>query len=460
MSTVTYTPPQIVERALAASRSDGCVVAVTSTRTANIRWANSTVTTSGATEALSWFVVAIVGKAAGTVESTSTDPADIEDAVRAAEQAARDAGPARDAADLVTGTADDDFAAAPEPHSFAVYDQLIPSLARAFDASKTADQILYGFARHEVSTVHLGTSTGLRRRWVQPTGTVEVNAKSADLSRSAWAGQSTNDFSDVDVASLAESLSVRLGWAQRSLDLPAGRYDTVLPPTAVADLMIYQAWSAGARPAFEGRSAFSAPSGGTKLGERLTDLPLTLFADSSVDPIRATPFVVAAGSGDEVSVFDNGAPIGRAEMVTDGVISGLLHTRASAAEYGAAFSPMADNLVLAGGDPGLSPTDLVAGVERGLLLTSLWYIRTVDPMTLLLTGLTRDGVFLVENGEVVGAVNNFRFNMSPLDVLRRAHTVSAPERALPREWSDWFTRTSMPAMRIDGFNMSSVSQAR
>lgn len=453
-------PQEIVERALAASRTDGCIVAVTSLRTANIRWANNTVTTSGATEALSWFVVAVVGQAAGTVESTSADPADIESAVRAAEQAARDSGPARDAADLVAGSADDEFAEPPAPHGFAVYDSLIPSLATAFDSAKAAEQILYGFARHEVSTLYLGTSTGLRRRWVQPTGTLEVNAKSADLARSAWAGRSTNDFTDVDVAALADSLSERLGWAQREIALPAGRYDTVLPPTAVADLMIYHAWSAGARPAFEGRSAFSSPGGGTKLGERLTQLPLTLFSDPTVSPIRSAPFVVAAGSGDEVSVFDNGAPVGRSEVVTDGVISGLLHTRASAREYGAEFRPMADNLVLTGGDASLSPTDLLAGVERGLLLTSLWYIRLVDPMTLLLTGLTRDGVFLVENGEVTGAVNNFRFNMSPLDLFRQAHQVSASERTLPREWSDWFTRTSMPAMRVDGFNMSSVSQAR
>lgn len=456
----TTTPQEIVERAVAASRTDGCIVVVTSTRTANIRWANNTVTTSGATEALSWFVVAVVGQSAGTVESTSADPADIEAAVRAAERSARDAGPARDASDLVEGGADDDFGLPPAPSGFGVYDSLIPSLATAFDAARSRDQILYGFARHETATVYLGSSTGLRRRWVQPTGTVEVNAKSADLARSAWAGRSTDDFGDVDVAGLADGLSERLGWAERAIDLPAGRYDTVLPPTAVADLLIYQAWSAGARPAYEGRSAFSAPGGGTKLGERLTELPLTLFSDPTVDPIRSAPFVVAAGSGDEVSVFDNGAPVGRSELVTDGVISGLIHTRASAREYGATFRPPADNLLLTGGDTALPPTDLVSGVERGLLLTSLWYIRTVDPMTLLLTGLTRDGVFLVENGEIVGAVNNFRFNMSPLDVLRQARQVSASERTLPREWSDWFTRTSMPAVRVDGFNMSSVSQAR
>jgi len=136
-----------------------------------------------------------------------------------------------------------------------------------------------------------------------------------------------------------------------------------------------------------------------------------------------------------------------------------LHTRGSAAEFGEPFTPSTDNLVLTGGDPGRDIDALVADVDRGLLLTSQWYIREVDPMTMLLTGLTRDGVFLVEQGEVVGAVNNFRFNMSPLDILRQAADVGATVPTLSREWSDWFTRTAMPPITVDGFNMSSVSPA-
>lgn len=457
---MSATPQEIVERGLAASAADGCVVVVTTTHTANIRWANNTVTTSGSTRALSWFVVSIIGNAAGTVESTSTEPADIHAAVKASEQAARDAGPAQDAADLVAGNASDEFALPAQDSNFSVYDALIPSLAGAFDGARGGDRILYGFARHDVSTIHFGTSTGLRRRWVQPTGTLEVNAKSSDLSRSAWAGVSTNDFADTDITAVADSLSDRLDWARRTIEIPAGRYDTVLPGTAVADLMIYQAWLSGARAAYEGRSAFSAPGGGTRLGERLSTLPLTLFADPAMSPIRSAPFVVTGASSDEVSVFDNGAEIGRTALVSEGVVSELVHTRASAAQYGDHFTPMADNLVLTVGDPDGGITDLIAGVERGLLLTSLWYIRLVDPMKLLLTGLTRDGVFLIENGEIAGAVSNFRFNMSPLDVLRQATAASRTERTLPREWSDYFSLTLMPALSVADFNMSSVSQAQ
>jgi predicted Zn-dependent protease len=295
---------------------------------------------------------------------------------------------------------------------------------------------------------------------VQPTGTLEVNAKSADLARSAWTGVSTRDFSDVDIVGMTDGLTTRLDWAKRRLSLPPGRYDTVLPPTAVADFMVYLAWSSGARAALEGHSAFAAPGGGTRIGERLTDLPLSLFADPGYSGLETAPFVVAGASSDDISVFDNGAAISRTEVVDRGEIANLVHTRASAAENEAAFTTLADNLIVEGGDSALTTEDLVGDVQRGLLVTSQWYIREVDPMTLLLTGLTRDGVYLIENGEVAGAVNNFRFNVSPLDVFRQASAAGRTEPALSREWSDWFTRAAMPAIRVDGFNMSSVSDAQ
>ena len=123
------------------------------------------------------------------------------------------------------------------------------------------------------------------------------------------------------------------------------------------------------------------------------------------------------------------------------------------------MAPPTGNLILA--LPGAKRTldDMVAATDRGLLLTCLWYIREVDPATLLLTGLTRDGVYLVEKGEVVGSVNNFRFNESPLDLLARVTEVGRCERALSREWNEWINRTSMPALRVPDFNMSTVSPA-
>ena len=464
-TTTVLSPQQIIEAGLAASRTDGCVVVVRANSEANVRWANNTVTTSGFATGLDWFVVAVSGSAAAAVSGSAADassPDAVAAVVRAAEAAAGAAGasgPARDAQPLVAGGTDDVFGDTAAETEFGVFGRLLEGLGGAMDSARSGHRILYGFARHEVTTTYLGSSAGLRRRWVQPTGTLEVNAKSADLARSSWAGIWTPDFTDVDVATMADSLTERLAWSQRRFDLPPGRYDTVLPPTSVADFLVYLAWSSGARAAHEGRSVFAAP-GGTKVGERLTDRALSLYADPSEHGMECAPFLTAAHSSDATSVFDNGAPIGRISVVRDGVISQLIQTRASAEEYGEEFTPAADNLLLVGGDETRGTADLVADVERGLLVTSQWYLREVDPMTLLLTGLTRDGVFLIEKGEITGAVNNFRFNMSPLDILRQGADVGRTERALSREWSDWFTRAAMPPIRVDGFNMSSVSQAQ
>ena len=465
-------PQDIVEIALTASRADGCIVIVQPTSRANVRWANNTVTTNGVSDTLSWWVIAVHGGAAGTVSASASAAGSREqvvEVVRQAEDAARaaaQAGPAQDLQPLVPATSTDtaadagDFALAPEQTSFGIYRDMLPTLGAAFADARGRSEILYGFARHEQATTYLGTSTGLRRRWVQPTGTVELNAKSQDLTRSSWSGLATADFVGVDVTAMADNLSERLGWSARRVDLPAGRYDTLLPPTAVADFMIPLVWRAGARAAHEGRSAFSAPGGDTRAGETLTAQALSLFTDPQADGVQATPFVVAAESSEDLSVFDNGAPIGRTTLIDAGAFGSLAHTRASAQRYGEPFTPLADNLVLVGGDQRHTTADLMATLDRGLLITSQWYLREVDPRTLLTTGVTRDGVFLVEGGEIVGACNNFRFNMSPLDVLRRAGAVGATQQTLSREWSDWFTRTAMPPMVVHDFVMSSVSQAQ
>ena len=167
--------------------------------------------------------------------------------------------------------------------------------------------------------------------------------------------------------------------------------------------------------------------------------------------------MIAHSSGDDASVFDNGLPVPATEWIKDGELARLMTTRHTAELTGQPLSPGFGNLILdAGGEQSLE--EMVAGTERGLLLTCLWYIREVDPATLLLTGLTRDGVYLVENGEVTGEVNNFRFNESPVDLLGRATEAGRTEKTLPREWSDYFTRAAMPALRVPDFNMSSVSQ--
>ncbi|MFF5493311.1 metallopeptidase TldD-related protein [Streptomyces aquilus] len=464
MSSRTNKPHEIVERALELSRADGCVVIADEQSTANLRWAGNALTTNGVTRGRTLTVIATVdgkeGTASGVVSRAAVTVDELESLVRAAEAAARGAAPAEDAQPLVTDVpASPDFTDAPAETSSAVFADFAPALGESFARARAGGRELYGFANHELVSSYLGTSTGLRLRHDQPNGTLELNAKSPDRTRSAWAGRSTRDFKDVDPAALDAELAVRLGWAERKHDLPAGRYETLLPPTAVADLLIYQMWSASGRDAFEGRTVFSKPGGDsrTRLGEKLTELPLTLRSDPNEPGLESAPFVLAHSSGGDSSVFDNGLPLTATEWMREGELSHLLTSRHSAGLTGLPVAPGIDNLILDGGDD-RSLEEMVASTERGLLLTCLWYIREVDPATLLLTGLTRDGVYLVENGEVTGEVNNFRFNESPVDLLGRATEAGRTEKTLPREWSDWFTRAAMPALRVPDFNMSSVSR--
>jgi predicted Zn-dependent protease len=195
------------------------------------------------------------------------------------------------------------------------------------------------------------------------------------------------------------------------------------------------------------------------VGESLSPLPFTLRSDPLEPGLECTPFLVTSASGQDVSVFDNGLPLQRTEWISGGRLERLQYHRAAAARSGAQPAAFINNLTLELPGATSDVADLVARTERGLLLTCLWYIREVDPATLLLTGLTRDGVYLVEHGEIVGSVNNFRFNESPVDVLAKTIEAGRAERALSREWNEWLNRTAMPALRVGEFNMSSVSPA-
>jgi predicted Zn-dependent protease len=383
---------------------------------------------------------------------------DVAELVAAAQADAHDGTAAEDAAALLSGSSDSDFALPPARTRFDVLSGVLSGLSGAF--SRAGDQrVLAGFAEHDVTTTYLGSSTGLRKRHSQPTGALHFVGRSPDGSRSAWIGRGTADFSDVDIEMLEEQLIERLAWAERSVSLPAGRYEVILPPEAVADLMTDIWMTLSGRNAEDGRTVFSRPGGGTRLGDTLSPHAFTLRSDPHEPGLECSPFLATEASSSDVSAFDNGLPLTPRTWIEDGRLAALRYHRAGAAASKVMAAPPIDNLILELPAATASMADLVSRTERGLLLTCLWYIREVDPVSLLLTGLTRDGVYLVEDGKVTGAVNNFRFNESPVDLLARATEVSTSQRALGREWGEWMNRTRMPALRIPDFNMSSVSQA-
>lgn len=458
-------PSEVVERVLRSSGASrgvqGRMVVVEEATEVEVRFANNTSTTNGFRRQRRVTVVTVKevagGLAAGVASRSGS--ADLEELVAASEADAEQSPPADDATAFVQVPSSRDFEEPAATTDLSALGGVLGELAGAFDTARSKDHVLYGFATHDVDTVYLGTSAGIRLRHEQPTGSVELVARSPDGSRSAWAGRGTARFEDVSLAAMHDDLQRRLEWAERRVELDPGRYETILPPDATADLMIFLYGDLSGRDAEDGRSVFSAPGGGTKLGQSIASSPFDLRSDPAEPGLECTPFLVTTASGSDVSLFDNGLPLERTSWIGSGRLERLFYHRAAAKRSGTAVSPPVDNLILE--LPGASATvdDMVAATRRGLLLTCLWYIRTVDPVTALLTGLTRDGVYLVENGEVVGAVNNFRFNESPVDILARAIEAGVSQRAYSRESGEWMNRTAMPALRLPDFNMSSVSPA-
>lgn len=447
---------------------EGAVI-VDEESTVNLRWAMNGMTTNGVTRGRSVTAVVSVpleeGRGVAVLSRRGVGVQDVGDLVAQARAMAERSQAAEDAAPFVAGPVSPSWDEPTQSTGPDAVANVAAGLGEVFAASRAQGREAFGFALHELTTTWLGTTGGTRYRHVQPRGTIELTGKSHNRTRSTWVGRGTRDFTDIDVLALDAEVVQRLAWQERTVDLPAGRYDTVLPPEAVADFMIYLYWSADARSAFEGRSVLSRPGGGTRLGERLADLPWLLASDPNAPGLECEDTVVARSSSPFASVFDNGLPSPAQEWIVDGRLVAMPSTRHTAGLVGVDLAPTVDNLVLdlpedAAVRRGIrTQEDLVAGLQRGLLVTSLWYMREVDPLTLLLTGLTRDGVYLVEGGEVVAAVPNYRFNVSAMDLLTSSDGAGPARVALSREWGEWFTRTRMPALRVRGFNMSSVSQA-
>jgi predicted Zn-dependent protease len=451
----------LIEKITSTATCDDCIVVVRDKTQANLRWAGSTLTTNGVIQERSVTVIAFVsvegGMASGGVTRTDVSLADVPALLEAAIASAKAAGPADDYAPLATNVSIGNWSAEHVPTGPEVFTKFAPALGDMFSRS-VADKIeLFGYSEHTNETTWVGSKGGLRLRKDSPVGRVEMTGKSHDRTRSTWAGVETHDFTDVSVADIDAQIRQRLNWQGTKVDLPAGKYDTIFPSGSVADIFTYMMWVSTARDAHEGQSVFSKKGGGTRIGEKLANVSLQFFSDPDFKALPFSNFVATAVSSPFSSVFDNGQSIKRVDWLKDGVLQSLVQTRASAQLTNLDFTPLGENLVMSVDGASGSLEDMVKKVDNGLLLTTLWYIRMVDPNSLLLTGLTRDGVYHVKGGEVVGATNNFRWNDSPVSSLSRIAHAGASEWTQPREWAGDMTSMSMPPLVIKDFNMSTVS---
>ncbi len=451
----------LIEKILTRSTTDDCIVVVKDKTQANLRWASSTLTTNGVIQERSVTVIAFVAMngsmASGAVTRTNVNNSDIDTLLSEATAAAKAAGAAEDFAPLARDVSFGDWSAPHTPTGPDVFSKFAPELGDMLRRSQSDSIELFGYTEHTHETLWVGSKGGMRLRSDNAVGRVEMTGKSHGRSRSTWDGVETHDFTDVSVANIDRNIRQRLEWQGKKVDLPAGRYDTIFPSGSIADLYVYMMWVAGGRDAFEGQSVFSKSGGGTRVGEKLSNVGLQLFSDPSHPILKSSPFISAATSSPFTSVFDNGQKQSKVDWIKDGVLQSLVQTRASSKLTSLPYTPIGDNLVMSVSGASGTLDDLVKQVDNGLLVTTLWYIRMVDPNTLLLTGLTRDGVYHVKNGEVQGATNNFRWNDSPVNALSRIAHAGSTEWTQPREWAGDVTNMSMPPMVIKDFNMSTVS---
>lgn len=459
-------PQEIAERALAASGSHA-IVLVEHTSTADVRWARSTLTTNGERGLTTLTVIAFDertdGTATATLSMTGPDVSSAAELAAAAVAAAKSAPVATDAAPLITATQAPTCAQSWQNPavvtSGAALAPITTGLGTALRSGRADGIEHFGYAEHSVTTTWLASSTGLRLRWAQPSGRIEMTAKSHERTRSAWQGAANEDLSLVDVAQLDARLRQALAWQARKIDIAPGRHTALLTSGAVADLACDIWWYASARDAAEGRSVFSRAGGGTRVGETLTSRPISIGTNPDDAEMPGMPFEMVTTSNSHSSVFDNGMAATAADWVTDGKVGSLIAPRAVARELACPTVPSGTNLRMTDRDGTGNLDNLIARTGDALLVTCVWYNRVVDPQTLLITGLTRDGVYVIRNGEIVGAAGNFRFNESPVGMLARVRDASATSRTQPREMADYVPRIAAPAMVIDGFNFSTASDA-
>jgi predicted Zn-dependent protease len=434
----------LTTRVLSFSTADQTRVTVTSERSGNTRFADGGITTSGGSNDTSVTVTVTFGKRRASSSTNVLDDAALKRTVDLASRLARlapedpelmpELGPqtyqAVDA--FVEATADLDAEARAEAIGRAI--------SAATAAGKAAGAIFAaGYLEANVRAIAVATSNGLFAYHRTTDADLSVTVRTPDGTGSGWAHAGARDWSAVDPAAIGRVAAQKAVASRNPREIPPGLYTAVLEPQAVTDLVPLLAGALNARNADEGRSAFSKAGGGTRIGEKVADERVTLYSDPADAGLRGQPF------------DPEGIPLHRIVWIEKGILRNLAYTRFWAEKQGKqpTGSAVFSGLALVGGTK--STEELIAGCARGVLVTHFFYIRALDPRTVLQTGLTRDGAFLIENGRITQPLKNFRWNESPLLMLNRLEDIGRPEPTAAGRL--------MPALRVRDFNFTSLSDA-
>jgi predicted Zn-dependent protease len=309
-------------------------------------------------------------------------------------------------------------------------------------ARKKGDIQAAGFIVVNAGSNALGNSKGLFAYNRSTNANYTLTVRTNDGTGSGWVGAEHPDWNQLNFAELAQQAIEKAEMSRNPVAIEPGRYTVILEPQAVGDLVQLMGGALAARSADEGRSAFTKAGGGNKIGEKIVDSRVTIFSDPRDPQLLAQPF------------DGQGLPLSRQVWVEDGVLKQLFYSRFWAQKQGKEPTGGPNSIKMVGGTT--SVDEMIKSTPRGILVTRLWYLRQVDPRTILYTGLTRDGTFLIENGKISKAIKNFRFNESPLFLLNNIEAIGPAVRIGGTEQGGPIV---MPAIKAKDFNFTSLSDA-
>ena len=321
-------------------------------------------------------------------------------------------------------------------------DRVRAALTALTPAREAGDLQAAGFLQVDATARAVGNGRGLFGYHRSTRANYTLTVRTADGTGSGWAGAEDNDWTRIDYAKVSRTAIDKARRSRHPVALEPGRYTVILEPQAVGDLVEHLWGALDARQADEGRSAFAKPGGGNRIGERIVDPRVTLISDPRDPDLLSAP-------------FDNeGLPARRSVWVGNGVLRQLAYSRFWARKQGKQPTASPGDVKLLGGATTMD--EMIRSTTRGILVTRLWYLRSVDPRTILYTGLTRDGTFLIENGEITRAIKNFRFNESPLFILRNLEAIGPAVRVAGVEGGGTVV---VPPLKVREFNFTSLSDA-